>query len=200
MIGIETPWAVDLRHIACRAGNCRQQSAPQGVLPVLVEVAHALNRVLGNSGSAQSGRRAALRRSQTRSASGPRKGVRDLLTENPGYGGTGGAVSLMPDELHLPDPLGEGARLLQEAAVETSTLVGGAIGILIALLLIALLVVVFRWLWNTTMPEVFGARSLTFWQALKILLLAGILFGGHRVVDVPQQVSEESAPTARAAK
>ena len=77
--------------------------------------------------------------------------------------------------------------------MDTSTLVGAAMGILIALVLIAIIVVVFRWLWNTTMPEVFGVKQLTFGQALKILILASLLFGGHKVVEVPQEVAQESA-------
>lgn len=75
-------------------------------------------------------------------------------------------------------------------------LVGVAVGIVIALILIAILVFVFRWLWNSTMPEVFGVKQLSFGQALKILILAGILFGGHRVVEVPQEMSEETASVA----
>jgi hypothetical protein len=62
--------------------------------------------------------------------------------------------------------------------------------------LIAILVLIFRWLWNSTMPEVFGIKQLTFWQALKILILAAILFGDYRIVEVPQQVSGEAVPTA----
>ena len=72
---------------------------------------------------------------------------------------------------------------------------GIIIGIVIALVLIAIFVVIFRWLWNSTMPEVFGVKALSFGQSLKILILASILFGGHRVVDVPQEVSGDSAPT-----
>ena len=59
----------------------------------------------------------------------------------------------------------------------------------IALVLIAIFVFVFRWLWNSTMPEVFGVKALSFAQPLKILILASILFGDHRVMEVPQQVS-----------
>jgi hypothetical protein len=81
-----------------------------------------------------------------------------------------------------------------------STIVGAAVGILAALVLIALLVVAFRWLWNTTMPEVFGVKQLTFGQALKILILTSILFGGYRVADVPQEVAKESAPAGATAK
>ena len=39
------------------------------------------------------------------------------------------------------------------------------------------------------MPEVFGLKTLSFGQALKILLLAAILFGSHRVVQVSQEVA-----------
>lgn len=76
--------------------------------------------------------------------------------------------------------------------------IGVLVGIVIGVLLVAIIVVVFRWLWNTTMPEVFGVSDVTFWQAFKILLLAGILFGSHRVVEVPRQVSVD--PEAIAAQ
>ena len=81
-----------------------------------------------------------------------------------------------------------------------SQAVGIIVGILIALVLIAIFVFVFRWLWNSTMPEVFGVKALSFGQSLKILILASILFGGHRVVDVPREVSGESAPPATQAE
>ncbi len=45
-------------------------------------------------------------------------------------------------------------------------------------------VVVFGWivtgLWNWLMPEIFGFRMIGFWQALGLLLLGRILFGGFR--------------------
>ena len=75
-------------------------------------------------------------------------------------------------------------------------IIGAIMGIAIAAVIVAILVVVFRWLWNTTMPEVFGLRELSFWQAFKIMLLAGILFGGHRAMDVPQQISAENPSAA----
>ena len=34
------------------------------------------------------------------------------------------------------------------------------------------------WLWNWLMPELFGMPQLTFWQALGLLALSRILFGG----------------------
>ena len=51
-------------------------------------------------------------------------------------------------------------------------------------LIVAIFVVVvfvFQLLWNTTMPQVFQLRQITFWQAFRLLLLAGILFGGSWV-------------------
>jgi Ca2+/H+ antiporter, TMEM165/GDT1 family len=35
-------------------------------------------------------------------------------------------------------------------------------------------------LWNWLGPAIFGARTITFWQALGILVLSKILFGGFR--------------------
>ncbi|MGD8274972.1 MAG: hypothetical protein PVJ30_03370 [Thiohalocapsa sp.] len=64
----------------------------------------------------------------------------------------------------------------------TETILGGLLGVVAALVLIAILTIIFRWLWNITMPDVFGLKTLTFWQAIRVLILAGILFGGHRVI------------------
>ena len=76
------------------------------------------------------------------------------------------------------------------------TAVGTLVGIAIGLVLVALLVVIFRWLWNSTMPEIFGVREVSLWQAVKILLLAGILFGSNRMVDLPPQVTKDPVPHA----
>ncbi len=37
-----------------------------------------------------------------------------------------------------------------------------------------------QYLWNTTMPQVFGLNEITFWQSFRLLLIATILFGGFR--------------------
>jgi hypothetical protein len=37
---------------------------------------------------------------------------------------------------------------------------------------------VVQWLWNWLLPPLFGWRPLTFWQALGLLALCRILFGG----------------------
>ncbi len=35
-------------------------------------------------------------------------------------------------------------------------------------------------LWNILMPGIFGVRTISFWQALGLLVLSKILFGGFR--------------------
>ena len=52
-----------------------------------------------------------------------------------------------------------------------------AVAVLAILILIPLLIALFQWLWNITMPQVFGLNSITFWQAFRLLLLAAFLFG-----------------------
>ena len=71
-------------------------------------------------------------------------------------------------------------------------IMGAIAGLAIAAIIIAILVFIFRWLWNSTMPEVFGVKELTFGQAIKILILASILFGGHRVANIPRDMSVDT--------
>ncbi len=40
-----------------------------------------------------------------------------------------------------------------------------------------LVVALLQWLWNITIPDVFGLRSITYWQAFRLLIIAAILFG-----------------------
>jgi succinate dehydrogenase hydrophobic anchor subunit len=75
----------------------------------------------------------------------------------------------------------------------------------VALVAVSLVVfvLVFRWIWNRTVPAVFGLKEITFWQAVGILILASILTGGHRVVSnditniisVPKRTGAASATT-----
>ncbi|MGB5819390.1 MAG: hypothetical protein WBG90_07875 [Saonia sp.] len=37
---------------------------------------------------------------------------------------------------------------------------------------------VIMWLWNWLMPEIFGLTTLTYWQAVGVLILSKILLGG----------------------
>jgi len=53
------------------------------------------------------------------------------------------------------------------------------VAILGILLFIAIGGEVVRLLWNWLVPAIFGWRPITFWQALGLLALCRILFGGH---------------------
>jgi len=57
----------------------------------------------------------------------------------------------------------------------------GALGA-IFVILIFVATALFRWLWNITMPEVFGLKRITYWQAFRLLIMAGMLFGGPAVL------------------
>jgi succinate dehydrogenase hydrophobic anchor subunit len=48
--------------------------------------------------------------------------------------------------------------------------------ILLILILIPLVVALFQWLWNITMPQVFNLNTVTFWQAFRLLLISSLLF------------------------
>ena len=76
--------------------------------------------------------------------------------------------------------------------IDQSLIVAGAIMLAVTLVSYVVLTIVFRWLWNITAPEVFGLKSLTFWQALRILILASILFGGHRVIEASSATTTTS--------
>ncbi len=59
----------------------------------------------------------------------------------------------------------------------------GVRGVKIAAIVIAALLVfglATMLLWNWLMPEVFGLRTIGYWQAVGLLILGRILFGGFR--------------------
>ncbi|HEX8817540.1 MAG TPA: hypothetical protein VF753_18760 [Terriglobales bacterium] len=52
--------------------------------------------------------------------------------------------------------------------------------IIFGLIFFTLFTFVVRGLWNWLMPDLFGWHVITFWQALGLLVLCKILFGGFR--------------------
>lgn len=55
---------------------------------------------------------------------------------------------------------------------------------LIMLLWIVLLFIlsgVLMWLWNITITRIFNIREITYWEALRLLIISAILFGGQVV-------------------
>jgi len=69
----------------------------------------------------------------------------------------------------------------KEKQMHTHPAVRGIKIVLVALLAATVLGFVVKELWNALMPQLFGWHTLTFWQALGLLILAKIFFGGfHR--------------------
>ena len=62
--------------------------------------------------------------------------------------------------------------------------VHGPMRVLMIVFWVALAVTAFSfivmWLWNWLMPAVFGLHAISYWQALGLLVLSKILFGGFR--------------------
>jgi len=40
-----------------------------------------------------------------------------------------------------------------------------------------------QYLWNTTIPELFNLKPVTYWQAFRLLLIASLLFGGPNLIN-----------------
>lgn len=49
-------------------------------------------------------------------------------------------------------------------------------GLCILFLLSLLLALPLLWLWNATMPELFGMKEITWWMAWKIMMLSAVIF------------------------
>ena len=64
-----------------------------------------------------------------------------------------------------------------------AVIVGTIAGLIIGAVLLSILGFVLKLLWNSTLPDVLGAKRVTTWQAIKLLFIASILFGGHRAVE-----------------
>lgn len=54
-------------------------------------------------------------------------------------------------------------------------------GVCLAALFALLLGIVVQWLWNWLMPDIFGLKQISYWQAFGLLFLGRLLFGsfGH---------------------
>lgn len=53
------------------------------------------------------------------------------------------------------------------------------LGIIGAAVLAIVFGLVIQWLWNQLMPDIFGLPEISYWQAVGIVVLSHILFGGH---------------------
>ncbi len=51
-------------------------------------------------------------------------------------------------------------------------------GIFLAALFALVLGIVVQWLWNWLMPDIFGLKQISYWQAFGLVFLGRLLFGG----------------------
>ncbi len=85
--------------------------------------------------------------------------------------------------------------------MEPATIVGAAIGLVMGLIILAILGLLLSWLWNSTLPDVLGVKTVTTWQAIKIMFIASMLFGGHRVIAPPDPgAGSAGTPVAQATR
>jgi ABC-type cobalamin transport system permease subunit len=49
--------------------------------------------------------------------------------------------------------------------------------------LVFVITALFQWQWNITVPDVFGLRQIAYWQAFRLLILAGLFFGASSLVQ-----------------
>ena len=47
-------------------------------------------------------------------------------------------------------------------------------------LMFLLVTAIVMWLWNLLLPEILGVKAISYWQAMGILVLSKILFGGFK--------------------
>lgn len=81
------------------------------------------------------------------------------------------------------------------------TLSGGILGVLlgiaVGIAILTLLGFIFKALWNSTLPDLFGFKTITTWQAIKLLFIASLIFGGNRVIS-PNYSNPPAATPAQA--
>jgi len=65
--------------------------------------------------------------------------------------------------------------------MEPLSIAAALASIIVAFILFAFLL---TWLWNSTMPDVLNTNTITFWQAVKLMLIVSILFGGANAYHV----------------
>lgn len=53
--------------------------------------------------------------------------------------------------------------------------------IFVILLWIFIVSAISEWLWNMTMPELFGLKVINYWQSFRLLIIASILTGGSLI-------------------
>ena len=76
---------------------------------------------------------------------------------------------------------------MEKAAV---AIVGIAVTLTVIGMLIMAVSVVVEVLWDSIMPDIFGLPEITYWQAVRLLVLAYLLISGGSLVTTTRRESE----------
>jgi hypothetical protein len=53
----------------------------------------------------------------------------------------------------------------------------GLIAVLWVIVTTFIAAAVLKWLWNITLPELFGFKTVRYWQAFRLMIIAQLIFG-----------------------
>lgn len=62
--------------------------------------------------------------------------------------------------------------------------------ILLGLLCLALVPLLIMWLWNNTLPELFGFKTIRYWQSFRLYLLFALLIGHFSLFNIHYKTDE----------
>lgn len=58
--------------------------------------------------------------------------------------------------------------------------------LLLLLVLVFVVAGILQWLWNITIPDIFGIRVIRYWEAFRLMIICGILFSGTGATFINQ--------------
>ena len=50
-------------------------------------------------------------------------------------------------------------------------------GFILGIIMLFISAALLQWLWNITITRIFNVREITFWEAFRLMIIAGLLFG-----------------------
>ncbi len=80
----------------------------------------------------------------------------------------------------------ENGKNLDSRAMKAFRIIGMVfVGLIFAALFALVFGFLVKWLWNFLMPDLFGLKEITYWQAFTIVILSKLIFGtfGHKNYD-----------------
>lgn len=67
--------------------------------------------------------------------------------------------------------------------------------LILGILFLALVPLLIKWLWNNTLPDLFGFKKIRYWQSFRLYLLLAILLGHTAFFNFNQQTQTSTTST-----